>query len=244
MKPNVSIYAKPDGPCFSPDSSFLSNINLVPKTGRLTLSRIYETLKLPACPEPITPPSILAPVQLDIMEEIEQSHSSEAPPPTCPPTKLYVPSSLHQRVIQWTHESLSSGHPGNHRTSQMLFQRFWWPPLRSDVEGYDKSCPAYAQSRTSHHLPEGLLEMLPIPHPPWSHLSTDFLTDLPESHGYSAAMVVIDRFSKACKLILMKGLPTAMETAQALFHNVQTGTRKSHPSYGRSSVNSWELKSV
>lgn len=128
------------------------------------LSRIYETLEPAACPELILPPSILVtPVQWDILEEIEQAHSSEAPPLTCPPSKMFVHSSLHQRVIQWTHESLSSGHPGIHRTSQLLRQRFWWLSFSSDVEGYVKSCLAGAQSRTSRHLPEGLLEPLPIP---------------------------------------------------------------------------------
>ncbi|KAK3555501.1 hypothetical protein QTP86_021311 [Hemibagrus guttatus] len=33
-------------------------------------------------------------------------------------------------------------------------------------------------------------------------------------------MVVVDRFSKGCKLIPLKGLPTAMQTAEAMFHHV------------------------
>ncbi|KAK3531817.1 hypothetical protein QTP70_029717 [Hemibagrus guttatus] len=52
---------------------------------------------------------------------------------------------------------------------------------------------------------------------PWSHIAIDFLTDLPTSQGFSTILVAIDRFSKACKL---KGLPTALETATALFHHV------------------------
>ncbi|KAK3520991.1 hypothetical protein QTP86_002388 [Hemibagrus guttatus] len=33
-------------------------------------------------------------------------------------------------------------------------------------------------------------------------------------------MVVVDRFSKGCKLISLKGLPTAMQSAEAMFHHV------------------------
>ncbi len=44
----------------------------------------------------------------------------------------------------------------------------------------------------------------------WSAPAKDFTTIL----------VIIDRFSKSCRLIPLKGLPTAMETAQALFHQV------------------------
>lgn len=33
-------------------------------------------------------------------------------------------------------------------------------------------------------------------------------------------LVIVDRFSKACKLISLKQLLTALETAEELFHNV------------------------
>ncbi|KAK3524729.1 hypothetical protein QTP86_001813, partial [Hemibagrus guttatus] len=38
--------------------------------------------------------------------------------------------------------------------------------------------------------------------------------------GFTTVMVTIDRFSKACKPIPLKGLPTALETATTLFHHV------------------------
>ncbi|KAK3505934.1 hypothetical protein QTP70_019263 [Hemibagrus guttatus] len=60
----------------------------------------------------------------------------------------------------------------------------------------------------------------PLPQRPWSHLSVDFLTDLPDSGGHTAVLVVVDRFSKGCKLIPLKGLPSAMQTAEALFLHV------------------------
>ncbi|KAK3568022.1 hypothetical protein QTP86_028613, partial [Hemibagrus guttatus] len=43
------------------------------------------------------------------------------------------------------------------------------------------------QARTSRLLPEGLLEPLPVPRRPWSHLSVDFLTDLPDSGGFTTS---------------------------------------------------------
>ncbi|KAK3556277.1 hypothetical protein QTP70_007055 [Hemibagrus guttatus] len=67
---------------------------------------------------------------------------------------------------------------------------------------------------------EGLLEPLPIPRRPWSHLSLDFLTDLPDSGGFTMVMVVVDRFSKGCKLIPLKGSPTAMQMAEAMFQHI------------------------
>jgi hypothetical protein len=48
----------------------------------------------------------------------------------------------------------------------------------------------------------------------------DFLTDLPLSQGSTAILVVVDRFSKSCRLIPLPGLPTALQTAEALFTHV------------------------
>ncbi|KAK3544108.1 hypothetical protein QTP86_001806 [Hemibagrus guttatus] len=122
--------------------------------------------------------------------------------------------------MQWVHEAPSSGHPGIRRSTQLVRNRFWWPSLGSDVEEYIRSCSTCAQARTSRLLPEGLLEPLPVPRRPWSHLSVDFLTDLPDSGGFTTVMVVVDRFSKGCKLIPLKGLPTAMQSAEAMFSHV------------------------
>lgn len=45
----------------------------------------------------------------------------------------------------------------------------------------------------------------------------DFMTDLPVFNGF-ICVLMIDRFSKVCKLIPLKGLPTAIKAAEALFH--------------------------
>lgn len=56
---------------------------------------------------------------------------------------------------------------------------------------------------------------LPIPQRPCYHKAVNFLTDLPPP-----LLVAVDRFSKACKLIPLSRLPTAFETAEALFNHV------------------------
>ncbi|XP_048054364.1 uncharacterized protein LOC125273140 [Megalobrama amblycephala] len=48
----------------------------------------------------------------------------------------------------------------------------------------------------------------------------DFITDLPASDGHTCILVIIDRFSKSCRLIPLKGLTTAMEMAELLFNHV------------------------
>lgn len=89
-----------------------------------------------------------------------------------------------------------------------------------DVSQYVRGCSVSAIFKTPHHLPAGKLVPLPIPHRPWSHVRVDFMTDLSNSEGFTCSLVAVDRFSKACKLIPHRGLPTALETAEAFFHHI------------------------
>ncbi|KAK3561116.1 hypothetical protein QTP86_028309, partial [Hemibagrus guttatus] len=172
-------------------------------------------------PELILPATaLLALVRWDLLGEIQRAHAEEPPSADCPPCRLFVPSQFRPQVMQWVHEAPSSGHPGTRRSAQLVSRRFWWPSLGSDVEDFVRQCATCAQARTSRQRPEGLLEPLPVPRHPWLHLSVDFLTDLPDSGGFTAIMVVVDCFSKGCKLVPLKGLPTAMQTADAMFAHV------------------------
>ncbi|KAK3565138.1 hypothetical protein QTP86_000246 [Hemibagrus guttatus] len=185
------------------------------------LSRKFDSADKPVLTEPILPPTaILAPVRWNLVEEIQRTHAEEPPPAGCPPSKVFVPPQFRTQVMRWVHEAPISGHPGVRRSTQLVRRRFWWPSLALEVERYVQACPSCAQARTSRQLPEGLLEPLPIPQRPWFHLSVDFLMDLPNSGGYTAVLVVVDRFSKGCKLIPLKGLPSAMQTAEVLFVHV------------------------
>ncbi len=129
-----------------------------------------------------------------------------------------MPSSQRLTILDSVHEVPGSGHPGSQRTLSLLQARYWWPSMAEDVIRYVRSCSVCAMSKTPRHLPAGKLVPLPVPQRPWSHIGVDFITDLPNSEGHTC--VLVDRFSKACKLIPLKGLPTALETAESLFLHV------------------------
>uniref|UniRef100_A0A8C1UMJ1 Integrase catalytic domain-containing protein n=1 Tax=Cyprinus carpio TaxID=7962 RepID=A0A8C1UMJ1_CYPCA len=92
--------------------------------------------------------------------------------------------------------------------------------MLQDIKIFIQGCILCAMNKNPRHLPAGKLMPLPVPHRPWSHLGVDFVTDLPPSEGNTCILVAIDRFSKACKLIPLKGLPTAFVTAELLMENV------------------------
>ncbi|KAL0202690.1 hypothetical protein M9458_000708, partial [Cirrhinus mrigala] len=99
-------------------------------------------------------------------------------------------------------------------------QPFWWPSLRPDTITFIRNCSVCNTTKVPHQLPAGLLQPLPVPKHPWSHIAVDFITDLPSSHGHTTILTVIDRFSKGCRLIPLPKLPTAMETAETLCDSV------------------------
>uniref|UniRef100_A0A3B1IBQ3 Gypsy retrotransposon integrase-like protein 1 n=1 Tax=Astyanax mexicanus TaxID=7994 RepID=A0A3B1IBQ3_ASTMX len=171
--------------------------------------------------ENILPSSIvIAPIQWDIMDEVLQAQQTDPSPSTCPAEKTYVPSSVRNHLLHWIHTTPSSGHPGIQRMTDLVSNKFWWPSLRNDVKNFVNDCSVCAQSKSPRQLPAGHLEPLPIPNRPWSHIGIDFITDLPASQGFTTILVIIDRFSKACRLVPMTKLPTAWQTAEALFQYV------------------------
>ena len=66
----------------------------------------------------------------------------------------------------------------------------------------------------------GLLKPLEIPSRKWAHVTTDFITDLPESNGFTAIVVFVDKLTKMVHLVGYKKEVTAMEYAQIFVDNV------------------------
>ena len=57
-----------------------------------------------------------------------------------------------------------------------------------------------------------------IPSKPWEHISIDLIGPLPESQGYNAVLVIVDRFSKMIILIATNTELTAVGTA-CIYHD-------------------------
>lgn len=185
------------------------------------LSRQFDSPEEEARPEPILPTSrIIGAIQWGIEAAIKKAQRQQSDPGNGPPGRLFVPNRLRSNVLQWAHASLPSGHPGSTRTCKLIQRRFWWPKLQKDVRDFVATCTVCAQNKGLRTHPQGLLHPLPIPKHPWSHISLDYVTGLPESQGNTVILVVVDRFSKACHLLPLPKLPTASQTAELLMQHV------------------------
>ncbi|KAL0149444.1 hypothetical protein M9458_055232 [Cirrhinus mrigala] len=170
---------------------------------------------------PVLPPHvILAPLRWGLEERVRQSHSQNPPPSDTPTGRLFVPDTLRQEVLQWGHDSTLAGHPGVQRTITFIARAFWWRTLRRDVQQYVQACNICARSKTTNTPSTGELQPLPIPKRPWSHISIDFVTGLPESQGKNTILTIVDRFSKAVHLVALTGLPSAKTTTELILEHV------------------------
>ena len=66
----------------------------------------------------------------------------------------------------------------------------------------------------------GLLKPLEIPSRKWAHVTMGLVTDLPESNGFTAIVVFVDKFTKMVHLARCKKEVTAMEYGQIFVDNV------------------------
>ncbi|XDV16244.1 hypothetical protein PO909_016041 [Leuciscus waleckii] len=185
------------------------------------LSHQFDSPSEPSKPEPILPSTlIVAPVQWDIISEVTASQQEHPAPPECPADRLFVPLELRNRVLQWVHCTPCAGHPGISATIQLVSNRFWWSTLQPDVIKFIHQCSICNTVKSSHLKPTGLLQPLPLPKRPWSHIAVDFVMDLPQSQGFTTVFSVVDRFSKSCRFIPLAGLLTVLQTAKALLNHV------------------------
>uniref|UniRef100_A0A3Q3GHN4 Gypsy retrotransposon integrase-like protein 1 n=1 Tax=Kryptolebias marmoratus TaxID=37003 RepID=A0A3Q3GHN4_KRYMA len=185
------------------------------------LSRLHSPGDSEKIPATILPSSCtVAAVTWEIEDIIRQAQLYEPTPDSCPPNKIYVPTSVRARFLQWVHASKFSGHPGISRTIALVNGKFWWSSIHKDVKEYVLACTICSRNKASHQPPSGLLQPLPIPKRPWSHISIDFVTGLPPSKGMTTILTIIDRFSKACHFVPLRKLPTAFQTAQLLIKHV------------------------
>ena len=80
----------------------------------------------------------------------------------------------------------------------LLSHRFWWPSVRRDMEEFVAACPVCAWAKVNSQRPQGLLQLLPVPHRPWSHRAIDIVMGLPKSQGKTVILTIVDR--KVCAL--------------------------------------------
>src|ERR1700731_4753288 len=134
----------------------------------------------------------------------------------CECGRIYVPdvNDLQLHILCARHDHLLAGHFGRTKTMALVFRDYTWPKLRGFVSDFCKCCTICDRAKAPQHKPYGTLKQLPIPEKLWNSISMDFIEQLPESSGFTAILVVVDRFTKQGIFILTTNEVNSAELAR------------------------------
>lgn len=138
--------------------------------------------------------------------------------------KCYVPKNEHLRrsLVQQYHESLSTRHPGQFKTLELIKQDYWLPGMHMFIKKYVEGCITCQQMKPNTH--PTTVPLLPIKSNsdrPFGQITINFITDLPENSGSDSLMVVLDHgLTKGAIFIPCNKIIDALRTADNLSTHV------------------------
>lgn len=117
--------------------------------------------------------------------------------------RLWIPEddNLKKEIFESEHDSKIAGHMGQDKTLELIKRNFYWPSMNEEICDYVRSCIQCQRNKAPRHGRYGLLHPLELPYAPWQSIAMDFITDLPDSNGYTQIWVIIDRFTKMAHFI-------------------------------------------
>jgi len=121
--------------------------------------------------------------------------------------RIWIPDwePLQTRLVQNTHDSPVTGHPGREGTTAILSRAYFWPGMHRMVRRFLRNCDVCGRKTVWRQRKQGFLKPLPVPERYWSELAIDFMTELPgkKEGDPTFLMVITDRLSKAVTLEAM-----------------------------------------
>ena len=137
--------------------------------------------------------------------------------------KLWVADDLRLDVIREVHDQPAVGHAGVRRTILLIQQHYFWPKMKQDVNRYIRNCHVCRRAKAPRDRYNGTLKPLPVPERPWTDITMDFVTGLPECELKNTILMVVDRLAKERVYIPCSDQnegTNAEATAKMLLHNV------------------------
>lgn len=105
---------------------------------------------------------------------------------------------IKKMILEESHRSSLSIHPGATKMYHDLKKIFWWSGLKRDVAQFVYSCLVCQKSKVEHQKPAGMMVPLDVPEWKWDSISMDFVTSLPNTpRGSDAIWVIVDRLTKS-----------------------------------------------
>ena len=112
--------------------------------------------------------------------------------------RIVVPtdSALRMDIFRSRHKAKTAGHPGRSCTLVLVQKSFVWRRMKKFFNQYVDGCDSCLRVKSSTQKPFGTLEPLPIPTGPWTDVSYNLITDLPESRLCDSILTVVECLKK------------------------------------------------
>ena len=122
----------------------------------------------------------------------------------CWKNRGHAPNGLGKRIMESEHDSKVARHFGRQRTMELLMRNLYRPNMETNIRMYCNECNNCQCTKAPCHSKHGLLHPFEMACKPWTNISTDFITDQPESEGATMILVVVDHFMKMAHCIPIK----------------------------------------
>ncbi|GKA21447.1 putative reverse transcriptase domain-containing protein [Tanacetum coccineum] len=112
---------------------------------------------------------------------------------------------LRELIMNESHKSKYSVHPGSDKMYQDLKKLYWWPNTKVEIATYISKCLTCAKVKAEYQKPSGLLVQPVILVWKWENITMDFVTKLPKTtSGQDTIWVIVDRLTKSAHFLPMK----------------------------------------
>ncbi|GJW86115.1 putative reverse transcriptase domain-containing protein [Tanacetum coccineum] len=112
---------------------------------------------------------------------------------------------LRELIMNESHKSKYSIHPGSDKMYQDLKKLYWWPNIKAEIATYVSKCLTCAKVKAEYQKPSSLLVQPVIPVWKWENITMDFITKLPKTtSSQDTIWVIVDRLTKSAHFLPMK----------------------------------------
>lgn len=121
--------------------------------------------------------------------------------------RLWVPTDLTTKAIQFAHNPSLSSHPGLGKTLEKLKRTYFWPKMGRQVIEFIRDCSTCKETKAPNVTLRPPMGRQVTVERPWQRIYVDLLGPYPRSKaGNTMLLIVLDQFSK---FVLLKPLRKA-----------------------------------
>ena len=107
--------------------------------------------------------------------------------------QLYVPGPACHNLIKSLHELPARGHKGLFHMLHYMQKDYWWPGMSTFLRKFISECTDCQVAKVNTHpMAPGLSPLALKNLLPFSSISVNLITGLPDSHGFDSVMVMVD----------------------------------------------------